>query len=432
MSENFQAAQARVLHVLGDSKFGGGSIIVLRLAEMADQEGYEVDVLTTDTLLQQVLADHGIGVIDLDVIWRRISPARDMVGLVRLWRFLRRNGYDLVHTHTSKAGFVGRLAACAARIPRIVHTVHGFAFHEESGRVQIRVYALLERVAALACHRIVTVSEYHRRWAWRWASAARRRSSPFPTAFPMERVNPRRDREEVRHELGLSPDTLLLVCSGRLAPQKGIEYLIRAVPRLGKRLLVPFRVVVVGTGPLDPELRSLSANLGVSDKVRFLGFRNDLGDLLAASDVVVLPSLWEGLSIAHARGDSDPSIETGLADELHAAWLRNSCTGRAADAVVLVEDAEGLLGFVTCKLQRDTREYLGRLVGTIVLGATATRARGKGVGHAATMAALGWFRRQGADIVEVGTQSRNITASRLFQRCGFRHISSSISLRKIL
>jgi len=134
----------------------------------------------------------------------------------------------------------------------------------------------------------------------------------------------------------------------------------------------------------------------------------------------------------HDRFHCDPAISRERADELHATWLRNSCNGRAADAVVLAEDQTGLLGFVTCSVQRDTAESLGRLVGTIVLVASAERARGLGVGFAATMAALEWFRQQGCEIVEVGTQLRNIPASRLYQKCGFRMVGSSLSLRRLL
>jgi RimJ/RimL family protein N-acetyltransferase len=130
------------------------------------------------------------------------------------------------------------------------------------------------------------------------------------------------------------------------------------------------------------------------------------------------------------RFHADPSIPSQRADELHAEWLRNSCGGTAADAVVLAEDRSGLLGFVTCKLQPDTKAHTGKLIGTIVLVATANRARGKGIGRAATLASLDWFRNQQTDIVEVGTQLRNIPATRLYQNCGFQLAGSSVSLRK--
>jgi dTDP-4-amino-4,6-dideoxy-D-galactose acyltransferase len=132
------------------------------------------------------------------------------------------------------------------------------------------------------------------------------------------------------------------------------------------------------------------------------------------------------------RFHADPFITSERADELHATWLSNSCTGAAADAVVLAEDHTGLLGFITCTLQHDTRKQLGRMVGTVVMVACAESARGRGVAYHTLMAALEWFREQGCEIVDSGTQVRNIPCLGLFQKCGFRIVGSSISLRRLL
>lgn len=135
-------------------------------------------------------------------------------------------------------------------------------------------------------------------------------------------------------------------------------------------------------------------------------------------------------SYAYDRFHSDPLIPRAVADELHATWLENSCLGKAADAVVVAAENGRILGFVTCKIDRQTTEYLGLTIATIVLVATAAEARGRGVAKSVTYGALDWFHEQGVDIVEVGTQLRNIPASRLYEACGFRLVSSSLSLRK--
>jgi len=130
------------------------------------------------------------------------------------------------------------------------------------------------------------------------------------------------------------------------------------------------------------------------------------------------------------RFHSDPCIPKTVADELHAAWLENSCLGKVADAVVVAAENSRILGYVTCKIDRQTAEYFGLTIGTIVLVATAADARGRGVARAITYGALNWFRDQGVQIVEVGTQLRNIPASRLYESCGFRLVASHLSLRK--
>lgn len=139
-----------------------------------------------------------------------------------------------------------------------------------------------------------------------------------------------------------------------------------------------------------------------------------------------------GKAYIYDRFHSDPAIPVERSDRLHANWLRNSCSGKAADAVVLAEENGRLLGFVTCKLNRDTKEHLGKLIGTIVLVATAKEASRRGIGRMTTMASLDWFREQGTAIVEVGTQLRNLPASRLYERCGFKLVGSCVSLRKLI
>lgn len=127
------------------------------------------------------------------------------------------------------------------------------------------------------------------------------------------------------------------------------------------------------------------------------------------------------------RFHSDPLINKDKADQLHATWIRNSVAGIAADAVFVAEENNELIGFVTCKIQPDSPDR-----GTIVLVGCREEARGKGLGEALTVAALNWFQTRGCKVVEVGTQLRNMPASRLYQKCGFQLAGSSISLRLVL
>lgn len=135
-------------------------------------------------------------------------------------------------------------------------------------------------------------------------------------------------------------------------------------------------------------------------------------------------------SFVYDRFHSDPKISKKVADNLHSVWLENSCKGLAADVVIVGERNKQIIGFVTCKINRQSKSILGIKIGTIVLVATLKEARGKGVASALTIAALNWFKEHQTDIVEVGTQLRNIPAARLYEGIGFKFISSSVSLRK--
>jgi glycosyltransferase involved in cell wall biosynthesis len=285
-----------LLQVVGPSKFGGDSVLVLEMARAAEENGFRVDVLASDPRFRELIREQGFGLVDLDVLKREIRPVADVSALLRLSHFLRRSRYDIVHTHTSKPGVIGRLAATRSGVPGILHTVHLFGFHEESGALATGVYSRVERAAAHWCDRIVTVSEYHRDWALRLGIGTSEQVVAIPNGVPTSRAYGVRPRAEVRAELGLT-DEVAVVSTGRLAEQKGLEYLLRAIPLLGPDR-TRCKVLLAGDGPLLEPLTQLAAELGVLDVVRFLGFRRDIGDLLSAADIVALPSLWEGLSIS--------------------------------------------------------------------------------------------------------------------------------------
>lgn len=317
-SPSAQPRRPRILHVIGSSGFGGASIFVSRLARFTREQGYDVDVLTTDPKLQSILRSDGIGIVDLDVIWREIRPWKDLRGARTLAKFLKSADYDVVHTHTSKGGIVGRWAAWKARVPAIIHTVHGFAFHEESSKPKLWLYSFLERMAAKWCHRIVTVSEYHRDWARQLGIGKSNQVVAIPNGVGTETGQPTKSADDVRAELGVDADTFLMLAPGRLAPQKGLAYLVQATKTVQEQASLPFQILLAGEGPLKDELQYEAKRLGVESNIRFLGYRDDVPDLLAASDVVVLPSLWEGLSLAllEAMMMGKPVISTEIGSNL--------------------------------------------------------------------------------------------------------------------
>jgi glycosyltransferase involved in cell wall biosynthesis/ribosomal protein S18 acetylase RimI-like enzyme len=303
----------KVLHIVGDSRFGGIARIILGLGRIAHADGWQVDVLTTDPEVQNALRRQSLGIVNLDVIRRRIRPLWDLAGLFRLQSFLRRSDYGIVHTHTSKGGFIGRLAAWLAGVPVVVHTVHGFAFHEQSPALARFIYAGMERLASRWCHRIVSVSEFHERWAVELNICSPLQIQAIPNGITPPWRNDRCEVTCLRRELGAGEGDLLILSPTRLAPDKGLAYLVEAAAILARGGR-GYRVVIAGEGPVRAQLERLARARGVSDTVTFLGFRQDVGDLLAASDLVVLPSLREGLSISllEAMAAGKPIIASSI------------------------------------------------------------------------------------------------------------------------
>jgi glycosyltransferase involved in cell wall biosynthesis/ribosomal protein S18 acetylase RimI-like enzyme len=313
MPKHAETNGLRVLHIVGDSRYGGVVRIILGLARISRAAGWQVDVLATDPAVQEALRRNSIGVVDLDVIRREIRPIRDLKGLVRLRDFMRREGYGIVHTHTSKGGFVGRLAAWLAGVPVIVHTMHGIAVHELSPAWARFVNAALERLASRWCHRIVSVSEFHYRWALELNICPPRKIEAIPNGITPDTPSGRLDPAELRSKIGVGPGELLILSSTRLAWDKGLQHLIEAAAMLPRGNPI-YRVVIAGDGPARAGLEQMARARGVLDRVSFLGFREDVVDLLEAADVVVLPSLREGMSMSllEAMAAGKPIIMTSI------------------------------------------------------------------------------------------------------------------------
>jgi glycosyltransferase involved in cell wall biosynthesis len=336
----------KVLHVVGDSRFGGVAWIILGLGRVLQAEGWRVDVLTVDPIFQAEVLRQGLGLVDLDVIRREIRPLWDLGGLIRLRNFLRRADYRIVHTHTSKGGFIGRLASRLARVPVVVHTAHGFAFHEASPRSTRLFYSTLERMASRWCDRIVCVSEFHHRWALELGMCHPSRIIAIPNGIADIASQTRIPASETRRLLGAQPSDLLILSTSRLAGDKGLEYLIEAAAmiRPGARAV---KVAIAGDGPVRVRLEDQAQRLGVTDRVMFLGFRHDIGDLLAACDLVVIPSLREGLSMAllEAMAAGKPIIASGIGSHRElAAQAEMARLVPPANSRALYEAIQKLLG----------------------------------------------------------------------------------------
>lgn len=223
---------------------------------------------------------------------RDIRPIGDLIAFLRLWRIMRRGGFDVVHTHSAKAGFLGRLAGRLARVPRVIHTPHTFPFEMDVGRLSRFFYLRLERLAGRSCDRIVCVSPSQR-------ALARSVADPdlvvlIENGIPPPPPPEASERTQRRRELGLNPDIPVAAVIGRFTLQKGHDVFIEAARQVAERL-PSTRFVLVGDGELRTHLENLILAAGMKERFLLTGAREDAGNLLAAFDVVVLPSLWEGL-----------------------------------------------------------------------------------------------------------------------------------------
>lgn len=285
----------KILQVVCQKTWGGGSVVIHEITRALIARGDEVWIFKAEDECDSRFREIG-AVLARPPVWNdKISPLDAMV-LASLWRLCRKEKFDLVATHTSKGGFLGRLAACLAGVPNIVHHAHGFSFNKELSPGTKRFYVMLERFAAQTSDLIISVNEQHRQMA---VALGVERAEKIQTIHngidlgPFSAVN----REAARRELGFDDSVLLIGAIGRLAPQKGFLYLIRAFRILFDRF-PSAHLVIAGSGPMKDDLEREVREKGLEGRVHFPGFRDDVPLLLAAFDVYAQPSLWEGHSIS--------------------------------------------------------------------------------------------------------------------------------------
>jgi glycosyltransferase involved in cell wall biosynthesis len=246
-----------------------------------------------------------------------VSPAADARALARLISIMRSYRPDIVHTHTAKAGFVGRAAALALRErPIIVHTYHGHVLEGYFGPAKSGLYRSLERTMARVSDLLIGVSQATVNDLVRLGVAPRERFRVVPLGTDLSRfAELDRDGERgfLREELGLTETETLLLFVGRLVPIKRVDVLIRAVAR-AVRDGAAVHLAVVGDGEMRRDLEALGSRLEIGGRVHFLGYRRDLPRIAAASDVAVLSSDNEGTPVAliEAAAAGLPVIATSV------------------------------------------------------------------------------------------------------------------------
>ena len=264
------------------------------LAELSEQEGAEMRFLSD--------------------LRQPVGPAHDARALARLVRLARRFRPHVVHTHTAKAGFLGRQAALAVRPrPAIVHTFHGHVLEGYFGAAKSRLYLELERALARVSDRLIGVSEATVGDLVRLGVAPREKFSVLPLGLDLGRLAQPADglRDASRAELGVDDDAVLLAFVGRVVPIKRLDLLLAALAR-ARESEPRLRLAVVGDGDERPGLEALAERLGVAGAVEFLGYRRELRPLFAAADVAVLSSDNEGtpVSLIEAAAAGLPAVST--------------------------------------------------------------------------------------------------------------------------
>jgi glycosyltransferase involved in cell wall biosynthesis len=313
--------RTKILRVIARLNMGGPALHVAYLTAGLRDRGYET-TLVAGTLARGedsmafVAEGLGVDVVSIPELGREISPLRDLFATIRLAGLIRRERPQILHTHTAKAGTVGRVAALLAgraRPPIVVHTFHGHVLRGYFGPVRSRFFRSLERWLARHTTALVAVSPQVRDDLVALGVAAPEKFTVVRLGIELdERVGADANgRDETRRYLGIPPDRFAVGWVGRMTAVKRTEDVLDGFKRL-RAHGIDATLCLVGDGPDRPGLERRAHELGIVKDTLFLGYQEDVGPLYAAFDALVLPSGNEGtpVSVIEALAAGTPVVAT--------------------------------------------------------------------------------------------------------------------------
>jgi len=286
----------KVFHVITKLELGGAQKVTLMTLERLPRDRYELGLITGP---EGILVGWANQIPDLTRFWipnfvREVRPIQDSITLLKLWRLFRRERPDIVHTHSSKAGILGRLAARLAGVPVIFHTYHGFGFNDFQPRLIKTLYIWLERLTGRVTDQTVIVS---------YANAKRAEDSGIVRnndwilcrdAISLEQFMQPGPRRTKLREWNVPENRVVAGMVACFKPQKSPLDFVEVAARVLKETdRVHF--IMAGDGELRPAIEARIRDLGISSHITLLGWQRDMPEVYRNLDVVVLTSLWEGL-----------------------------------------------------------------------------------------------------------------------------------------
>lgn len=300
----------RIMHISTRLILGGSQENTVLSSIGQANDGHDVDLVygpihgPEGTLLPEVQAHKGIQTIQVEELTREIAPMRDSACLTQLRSIIRDRTPDVVHTHSSKAGILGRMAAWKEHVPAVVHTIHGLPFHSYQGKLTNRAYIMAERYAAKRCHRIVTVADAMRNQALLHRVGVPEQYQTVRSGMVVEPfLDETESQEETRRRLNLPENAFIIGTISRLAELKGHDDLLDAMGETMRRDS-NVHLLWVGDGYWAERLLNRVRELGIKDQVHAPGLvqPETIPAWIRAMNVLVHPSYREGLPRAVVQG----------------------------------------------------------------------------------------------------------------------------------
>ncbi len=253
-------------------------------------------------------------IIRVPYLQREINPVHDIAAFFGIYSAIRKGKFDAVHTHTAKAGFLGRIAARIARVPVIVHTPHGNNFYGYFGAIGSGMIVILEKIASFFTDKMVVFTEAEKRELLSRDICEDKRIEIVESGLDLSIFEKAASgAANKRSEFNVSPEDLLVGMVSRLETVKGCRYFVEAAKFISDEI-PQARFLIVGDGSLKENLMQLCARMGIAGRVVFTGWRDDVPEILSILDVLVLTSLNEavGRVLLEAGASGKPVVATSV------------------------------------------------------------------------------------------------------------------------
>jgi glycosyltransferase involved in cell wall biosynthesis len=300
-----------ILYVITQLELGGAQKQLLSLISQVDRNRYNLFLFTAR---EGLLVEEALSIKDLSLqrsrhLRRSIHPWQDVLAIMEIARFIKKNKIDMVHTHSSKAGILGRWAGALTKTKIIIHTVHGWSFNDFQNSLLKKFYMALERFSAKFSDKIIVVSNHDRGKGLAHQIGADNKY--VLVRYGIDRVQFGARDSSIRKELGISDDAPVIGTIACFKPQKALEDFVQ-LAFLTKQALPQARFLITGDGILREKIEKLIAKFNLAPQVILAGWRRDIPRILSAMDVFVLTSLWEGLpiSVLEAMASRVPVVAT--------------------------------------------------------------------------------------------------------------------------
>ena len=306
----------RICHVITKPELGGAQLSTLNLISNLPEDKYQVSVITSPSgiLKHEFKSIKNATVYFSPFLTRPLNLILDIFALINIYIIYRCNRFKIIHTHSSKAGIIGRWTALLARIPVIIHTVHGWPFHDYQNPLEKRFFILLEKITAAFTTKIICVSKKDIETGLKYKIAPKEKFVLIKYGIPLYQFkNSNCNKAEKKKELGINNEDPVIGMVSCLKPQKSpLDYVKACIDVYNEMPGVNF--LLIGDGILKKRCKSELRKTSLNGRFVFAGWRRDVSELLDIIDIVVLTSKWEGFPIAiiEALAKGKPIVATDV------------------------------------------------------------------------------------------------------------------------